>query len=166
MMIHPPYSLLKDLDQREREMVITSFSCSLNQLPPPTQSSGPSSPSKTNQVLLAWNKSDGGSWSSRCVLGMTCVMVGLEMGGLVSGQSHEAIAKGMPLVMESSEKVAKWSDKRICPKWRANELETIVPENLPRPSAHRRWEIVGFNTRDAPAVKMVARRSTGGCFSM
>lgn len=93
---------------------------------------------------------------------MTCVMVGLEM---VGGQSQEAIAKGMPSVVESSEKVAKWSDKRMCPKWRANELETIVPENLPRPSAHRRWEIVGFNTGDAPAVKMVVRRS-GGCFSM
>ncbi|XP_062024146.1 protein CHLOROPLAST VESICULATION [Rosa rugosa] len=161
MMIHPPPSCLKILIKRE--MAITSFSCSLNQLPPPTQSSGPFPPSKTNQVLLAC---DGGSWSSRCVLGMTCVMVGLEMGGFVSCQSHEAIAKGMPLVMESSEKVVKWSDKRICPKWRANELETIVPENLPRPSAHRRWEIVGFTTRDAPAVKMVARRSTGGCFSM
>ena len=97
-------------------------------------------------------------------------MVGLEMSGLVSDQSHElAIAKGMPLVMESGEKVAKWSDKqRSCPKWTANELETIIPENLPRPSAHRRWEIVGFNsTKDAPAVKiMVARRSSGGCFSM
>ncbi|XP_050363332.1 protein CHLOROPLAST VESICULATION [Argentina anserina] len=147
-------------------MAVSSFSCSLNQLPPPTQSSGPSSSPKTNQVL-AWNKSDGGSWSSRCVVGMTCVMVGLEMSGLGSGQSHEAIAKGMPLVMESGEKVAKWSEKRICPKWRANELETIVPENLPRPSAHRRWEIVGFNTKDAPAVKiMIARRSSGGCFSM
>lgn len=116
---------------------------------------------------LCRNKSDGGSWSSRCVVGMACVMVGLEMGGLVSGQSHEAIAKGMPpLVMESSEKFTKWSDKRMCPKWRANELETIVPENLPRPSAHRRWEIVRFNTRDAPLVKTVARRSSGGCFSM
>lgn len=94
-------------------------------------------------------------------MGMTCVMVGLEM---VSGQGQEAIAKGMPLVVASSEKVAKWSDRRICPKWRANELETIVPENLPRPSAHRRWEIVGFNTGDAPAVKMVVR--SGGCFSM
>ncbi|VVA15059.1 PREDICTED: forkhead box L2 [Prunus dulcis] len=143
-------------------MAITNFNCCLNP-PPPTQNLGssPSLPSKPNQVL-AWNKNDG-SWTKRCVLGMTAgIMIGLEMGSL------DAIAKGMPLplVTESSDqRVTKWSDKRMCPPWIPNSLETIVPENLPRPSAQRRSEVVGFS-KDAPAVKAVVVRRSGGCFAM
>lgn len=108
------------------------------------------------------NTNDG-SWTKRCVLGMAAgIMIGLEMGSL------DAIAKGMPLplVTESSDqRVTKWSDKRMCPPWIPNSLETIVPENLPRPSAQRRSEVVGFS-KDAPAVKTVVVRRSGGCFAM
>lgn len=59
----------------------------------------------------------------------------------------------------------KWSDTiRSCPAWRVNSLESIVPENLPRPSARRRTEAARFaaGAREAPVVKL----SAGGCFYM
>ncbi|KAM0968780.1 hypothetical protein ACFX13_017385 [Malus domestica] len=149
-------------------MTVTNFNCCLNP-PPSNQSHGssPSLPSKQNQVP-AWNKNDHGSWAKRCVVGMSCIMIGFEMGSVVSNQTHEAIAKVMPLPLEiatsSDQRVAKWSEKRMCPQWSPNSLETIVPENLPRPSAQRRWEAVGFS-KDAPAVQMVVRKG-GNCFAM
>lgn len=110
---------------------------------------------------------------SACAIGLSCMIIGLDTLGLVSSsQTQYAIAKeeilpiGIEVVVEgsSSKKVAKWSDKRMCPPWRLNSLETIVPENLPRPSAHRRWETVGYSN-DAPPLKLLIR-TTAHCFSM
>ncbi|GMN45210.1 hypothetical protein TIFTF001_014408 [Ficus carica] len=53
---------------------------------------------------------------------------------------HSAVAKEVPFKPNETVRVAKWSDRRMCPQWRLNSLESIVPENLPRPSARRRWE--------------------------
>ncbi|TQD76115.1 hypothetical protein C1H46_038337 [Malus baccata] len=100
---------------------------------------------------------------------MSCIAIGYGMGTLVSNQNYEAIANAMPSPLEretsSDQRVAKWSDKRMCPQWSPNSLETIVPENLPRPSAQMRWETVGFSNKDAPAVQMVVRKG-GNCFAM
>ncbi|KAB2629386.1 hypothetical protein D8674_034181 [Pyrus ussuriensis x Pyrus communis] len=149
-------------------MTVTNFNCCLN--PPPSNQnhgSSPSLPLKQNQSL-AWNKYAHGSWTNRCVLGMSCIAIGLEMGTLVSNQNYEAIANAMPSPLEietsSDQRVAKWSDKRMCPQWSPNSLETIAPENLPRPSAQRRCETVGFANKDAPAVQMVVRKG-GNCFA-
>ncbi|XP_023640492.1 uncharacterized protein LOC17888941 isoform X2 [Capsella rubella] len=61
----------------------------------------------------------------------------------------------------------RWSDKRTCPPWLENSLETIVPENLPRPSAHRRLELAGIAKGDAPPVgAVVTRVRRAGCFSV
>ncbi|CAN6832935.1 unnamed protein product [Brassica oleracea] len=61
----------------------------------------------------------------------------------------------------------RWSDKRACPPWLQNSLETIVPENLPRPSSRRRLELAGLGKRDAPPVgAVVTRASKAACFSM
>lgn len=61
----------------------------------------------------------------------------------------------------------RWSDKRTCPPWLEHSLETIVPENLPRPSAHRRLESAGLTKGDAPPVGAVVTRSNrAGCFSV
>lgn len=61
----------------------------------------------------------------------------------------------------------RWSDKRTCPPWLENSLETIVPENLPRPSAHRRLELAGLAKGDAPPVgAVVTRVNRAGCFSV
>ena len=61
----------------------------------------------------------------------------------------------------------KWSDTiRRCPAWRVNSLESIVPENLPRPSFRRRTEAARYaaTAGQAPALKFSA--TSGGCFSM
>lgn len=88
--------------------------------------------------------------------------------------SNLAIAKETSVAKESANYkysrgvgVARWSDKRMCPPWHVNSLETIVPENLPRPSAHRRWEAIGFS-KNAPAVKVTTGITTirNTCFSM
>ncbi|CAH2060529.1 unnamed protein product [Thlaspi arvense] len=61
----------------------------------------------------------------------------------------------------------RWSDKRMCPPWLQNSLETIVPENLPRPSSHRRLELARLGKRDAPLVDAVVTRvNRTACFSV
>jgi hypothetical protein len=97
---------------------------------------------------------------------MACMFVGSEMSNFVIDETHIAIAQeNMSFVVESN---TKWSNKRTCPAWRLNSLETIVPENLPRPSARRRWESVGYS-KNAPAVLEVALRTSTNatsCFSL
>lgn len=61
----------------------------------------------------------------------------------------------------------RWSDKRTCPPWLQNSLETIVPENLPRPSGHRRLDLAGLAKGDAPPVgAVVTRVNRAACFSV
>jgi hypothetical protein len=56
---------------------------------------------------------------------------------------------------------AKWSQKRMCPSWQGNNpLETIVPENLPRPAARRRYEVVRSTSKVAPPLSMSAKLKT------
>ncbi|PNX88573.1 hypothetical protein L195_g044679 [Trifolium pratense] len=64
---------------------------------------------------------------------------------------------------------AKWSQKRMCPSWQGNNpLETIVPENLPRPAARRRYEAVRSNSKTAPPLSMSVKLKSNrdSCFSM
>lgn len=71
---------------------------------------------------------------------------------------------------------ARWSDWRQCPQWHANSLENVVPENLPRPSARRRYNGVVAADKVAPApaaspdavLPFLALRSGSGmgCFSL
>jgi hypothetical protein len=63
----------------------------------------------------------------------------------------------------------KWSQKRMCPSWQGNNpLETIVPENLPRPAARRRYEAVTSTSKTAPPLSMSIKLNSNrdGCFSM
>lgn len=102
-------------------------------------------------------------WKTGCVLGLACMIIGLEAGDV---SKMSAVAEEIPTVTVSNSKAARWSDKRMCPPWQANSLETIVPENLPRPSARRKWEDIGFSN-NAPATKVtIARETRAGCFSM
>lgn len=102
------------------------------------------------------------------MLGTACVIIGLEVGCDSASGENLAVATEMQVVVESKEnlKGPRWSDKRMCPPWTQNSLETIVPENLPRPSAHRRWEGVGFSKNNAPAVKVIVIKRSNGCFSL
>jgi hypothetical protein len=71
---------------------------------------------------------------------------------------------------------ARWSDRRQCPPWRANSLENVVPENLPRPAPRRRPNgVAAADKAPAPApaaspdavLPFLALRSGGmGCFSL
>ncbi|KAF3447191.1 hypothetical protein FNV43_RR12371 [Rhamnella rubrinervis] len=159
-------------------------SCCFNLVPPnPPRSS----PSKTSKLICRNKDESSRPCTSPCVIGMACLIIGTEMGTslantqqtqnaiiakevansemvlLVDHEDHSAIDS----TSSSDNKVVKWSDKRTCPPWRLNSLETIVPENLPRPSARRKWEAVGYSysNKDAPPVKLVVRR-TPSCFSM
>ncbi|CAN6345773.1 unnamed protein product [Urochloa humidicola] len=66
----------------------------------------------------------------------------------------------------------RWSDRRQCPAWRGNPLENVVPENLPRAPARRRYNSVAFSAAAlAPAPDLVvppslAPRPGTGCFSL
>ncbi|KAE9452249.1 hypothetical protein C3L33_15850, partial [Rhododendron williamsianum] len=87
---------------------------------------------------------EGEITESQCVMGVACLIIGLEMDDSIGRGDGIAIAdQNMHQIVQSNEKGNRWSDKRGCPPWQVNSLETIVPEDLPRPAAHRRWEGVG-----------------------
>ncbi|CAN8284275.1 unnamed protein product [Cochlearia groenlandica] len=84
--------------------------------------------------------------------------------------SHVASVEAAVMKSPANEATApprRWSDKRACPPWLQNSLETIVPENLPRPSSHRRLELAGLGKRHAPPIgAVVTRGNRCGCFSV
>lgn len=72
-------------------------------------------------------------------------------------------------------KISRWSDKiRKCAPWRANSLEIIVPENLPRASQRRKWEGIAYNEfidvkkNAPPGIQVSASEisSDNYCFSL
>ncbi|ESQ46685.1 hypothetical protein EUTSA_v10000347mg [Eutrema salsugineum] len=84
-------------------------------------------------------------------------------------QTSDVASVEAAVVKSSAKEVVprRWSDKRTCPPWLENSLETIVPENLPRPSTHRRLELAGLAKRDAPQVgAVVTRVNRDACFSL
>ena len=109
-------------------------------------------------------------WRRKCVVSMACLVIGLQMGSF----EEAAIARDMnnnttPLtivVSKADHQVPRWSDKRMCPPWNLNSLETIVPENLPRPSARRRSEYIHYSSKTAPVIIISSRSSSSDCFSM
>ncbi|XP_031257729.1 uncharacterized protein LOC116115734 [Pistacia vera] len=148
-------------------MATVTTSCCLN------LSNPPSLPSKSTQIPRHGVKNE--KWRKECVVGMACCMIiGIEMGSVED--TSIALAQQdmrLPLIIEEvadseqqNNKVPRWSDKRMCPPWHLNSLETIVPENLPRPTARRRWETVRYS-KNAPVVKVTTvRSSSNSCFSM
>ncbi|PIN13564.1 hypothetical protein CDL12_13799 [Handroanthus impetiginosus] len=140
-------------------MAISTY-CSLNLLPPPPRST---SISRSPEVACPPKER---SWKSKCLLGLTCAIIGLELGNFgVVGDQESAIAVDMQLGPKIIIKAPRWSDQRACQPWRVNSLETIVPENLPRPSARRRWEATRFS-EVAPPVKVVAKSGSNSCFKL
>lgn len=93
-------------------------------------------------------------------MGLTCAIIGLESGDFGDLVNAKAVD-----VEPAVSKIVRWSDNRACLPWRLNTLETIVPENLPRPSARRRWEAAGFS-ETAPPVKVVVISGARGCFNL
>ncbi|CAL1388202.1 unnamed protein product [Linum trigynum] len=162
-------------------MAASSASCCLNRLSPPPATS--TLPSSFPAIQLPWF--NGEKLRSHCVVGMACMVIGLETAGSDWTAGAMMSSSGAADAGDLLEKVTaggnekltrgpRWSDKRMCPSWQHNSLETIVPENLPRPSASRRSESVeltgGGSARDSPAagdggfVKREGR--LGSCFSI
>ncbi|GMG99028.1 hypothetical protein Nepgr_000868 [Nepenthes gracilis] len=151
-----------------------SASCCFNLLPPPldpntaTASITASTMSARTTTTLLPRESDQKSWGIKCVLFISCTILGLEMGNdIMNSERYAATAVKEPpsAAVETSKKAGRWSDKRGCPPWNFKSYETIVPENLPRPSAHRKWEAVGYSQL-APSVLRISIKTKSNCFSM
>lgn len=111
-----------------------------------------------------------------------CTIIGLEFSDPVASSAHESMAHEEIIMIGEVDEVvlnnslsvsvgsggAKWSQKRACPPWRGNALETIVPENLPRPAARRRYEAVRSTSKTAPPLSEAfkIKSNSYSCFSM
>ncbi|KAI4379766.1 hypothetical protein MLD38_006020 [Melastoma candidum] len=147
--------------------------------PPPSPTPSPARPQ-----LLAPETSDGPSQVRRklCVAGAaTIVVLGLWGGrdptfptrGARDSVPDKATAVALVKPGEGSRKGRgqRWSDSiQGCPPWRLNSLQVVVPENLPRPSFHRRWESVENPGPGAPSSSTAVTKPVvggkPGCFSM
>ncbi|OEL14297.1 hypothetical protein BAE44_0024681 [Dichanthelium oligosanthes] len=146
-------------------MAVSSISCSLKP-PAPVKEASPRlqpSPPVTN---TPWS----GGLSRACMAAAACVVIGTAGVGDAAVVSR-AGGGGDFVAVVDARAPPRWSDRRECPPWRANSLENIVPENLPRPSARRRFNSIRTPDR-APALApelvtpFLALHSGLGCFSL
>jgi len=95
-------------------------------------------------AVIVLCRADGLRRAGVAATAAACVVMGAAGGGDVAASTtpRDAAVVVAP----------RWSDRRECPPWRANSLENIVPENLPRPSARRRFNSVKRAPRKAPAL--------------
>ncbi|KAI4337358.1 hypothetical protein L6164_015786 [Bauhinia variegata] len=152
--------------------MITRTICCLNLPPPPPATSKPSLPTNPPQVSLVR------CWRRQCfcvVMGVAFSLTGVDVPNFnfkLVGGNEIAIANANAQPMSRSERkvnIEKWSEKRACASWRPNSLESIVPENLPRPKARRRYEAVDHSgSLDAPplAAQALKHDANASCFSM
>ncbi|EES18729.1 hypothetical protein BDA96_09G255500 [Sorghum bicolor] len=156
--------------------IISCCCCCLGPPAPPKESSAgarrPQAPAGVSVSSHALRRA--------CVAAAACAMVGISGGGGGADMAL-ALARGGGAFASRTDVVAvsvgaarakappRWSDRRQCPPWRANSLENIVPENLPRPSAPRRFDSVSASAAapdlSAPPSFLALRPGTG-CFSL
>ncbi|WCJ42429.1 Protein CHLOROPLAST VESICULATION [Euphorbia peplus] len=130
--------------------------CCLNLSPPPSSSK------TTHQI--SWLKNE--KWRSQCLIGMGCVIIGVDFSIQPPNNIATAIEIRSTVAKESRNK-ERWSDKRICPSWNLNSLETIMPENLPRPATRRRWEpIASTKNVPPPEVQVAVKIINNDCFTL
>ncbi|KAL9313319.1 hypothetical protein ACSQ67_018771 [Phaseolus vulgaris] len=127
-------------------------------------------PSKAKPPHLSSVKNEACWKRQGVVMGVAWYVIGIEMCNSMT-LAHEMIQiTTLPInqVSNASNAGAKWSQKRTCPPWQGNSLETIVPENLPRPSARRRYEAVRSSSKTAPPLSAPTKIPSynGSCFSM
>ncbi|CAD6271114.1 unnamed protein product [Miscanthus lutarioriparius] len=111
-----------------------------------------------------------------CVAAAACTVIGMAGGrgdmALALARGGGAVAVPVDVALGAARAKApppRWSDRRQCPPWRANSLENIVPENLPRPSAPRRFDSVSASAAapDLAAPPSFLGQLPGtGCFSL
>ncbi|RCV16425.1 hypothetical protein SEVIR_3G139000v4 [Setaria viridis] len=151
-------------------MAVSSISCALKPPAPVKEASARLQPSPP-----ATNTPWSGGLRRACAAAAACVVIGTAGGGDAAlargGATVVPRAAGDVVAAVDARAPPRWSDRRECPPWRANSLENIVPENLPRPSARR-----SFNSIKAPergpalapeAVAPFLEPHSGlGCFSL
>lgn len=102
-----------------------------------------------------------------------CAAMGMAGGGDIAlardGASVAAWTDAMGAARTKAP--ARWSERRQCPPWRANSLENVVPENLPRPPAPRRFDSVWVSAAAPdlvapPSSALAAVRPGTCCFSL
>ncbi|XP_022981718.1 uncharacterized protein LOC111480783 [Cucurbita maxima] len=130
----------------------------------------------SSKVARLSAKDDRGTWRirSRCALGLASLILAIEFGDISVAVETQALESPPQVVDSRRVKISRWSDKRKCAQWRANSLEIIVPENLPRPSQRRKWETIAFtDVENAPAVQfwlhdvmIITCSQNGGCSRM
>ncbi|XP_042486243.1 uncharacterized protein LOC122066493 [Macadamia integrifolia] len=153
------------------------INCCLN-ISPPLPPSSSSSPLKVNQIPRSFcrqrkaGKEESGSWRNQVVVGVACMIIGFEMVPIVMNNSDTCTFAEELQFINNGKGNEKWSEKRMCPPWRMNSLETIVPENLPRPSAHRKFEAISnlssSSSSTAPSTwsRVTVKAVRSNCFSM
>lgn len=112
---------------------------------------------------------DDGNWTRRSLTtAASCVMIVTSVGDSLCN-AVEFHQEYVPLMETKVVAGNRWSDRRVCPAWNINSLESIVPENLPRPSRKKRIEATKTNIdRTAPKVGggVVVLRHNSSCFSL
>ncbi|CAN6456233.1 unnamed protein product [Victoria cruziana] len=110
------------------------------------------------------------SWNNQVAPKLTCIIIGVGAGFLGGGEvrlSAAATAEGAKaeevVVAAERGRSVRWSEARRCPQWSPNSLETVVPENLPRPWSKRNYQ-VGIIDHSAPLLGGSMRG--GSCFSL
>ncbi|XP_010230998.1 uncharacterized protein LOC100843339 [Brachypodium distachyon] len=152
--------------------VSSAISC-CQQLRPPGPPPAPreEGSSSSSRIPLSRRRACFLAAAAACVVAVAAGGAG-EAAAMARGAPHEHEAAAAVRVQAGA--AARWSERRQCPPWRANSLENVVPENLPRPSARRRYNGVGErDPAPAPAASpeavlpFLALRSGGmGCFSL
>ncbi|KAL1202342.1 Protein CHLOROPLAST VESICULATION [Cardamine amara subsp. amara] len=148
------------------------ISCCLNLPLLDSNSTQSSSPLLKTTSKISWRRTEDATEprTRKCslVLGVVAtVVIGAIQISDVASVEAAVVKSPMKDVAVGVAPLRRWSDKRTCPPWLENSLETIVPENLPRPSAHRRLELARLAKGDAPPVgAVVTRANRAGCFSV
>ncbi|KAF8716135.1 hypothetical protein HU200_026409 [Digitaria exilis] len=122
-------------------MAASSISCSLKPPAPVKEASARLQPSPPATTTTPWSN----GLRRACVAAAACAVIATASGGEGGAAVVLPRADGVVVAVDARAAPPRWSDRRECPPWRANSLENIVPENLPRPSARRR-----FNSIKAP----------------
>ncbi|CAL4894980.1 unnamed protein product [Urochloa decumbens] len=150
-------------------MAASSISCCLGRLPAPPKEAAASTAIRSSSLRRA------------CVAAAACAVMGTAAGG-AGADMVLALARDGAVTSRADDVAAakvrprappRWSDRiRKCPPWRANSLENVVPDNLPRAPARGRFSSVSISDAAvAPAPDLVlapsmAPRPGTGCFSL
>ncbi|KAJ4958326.1 hypothetical protein NE237_025437 [Protea cynaroides] len=135
------------------------INCCLNISPPPLLPPLSFSTLKSNGISRK-EMEERRSWRNQVLVGAACMIIGSSP--LMMKNDSCAYAEELKFIAKEE----RWSEKRICPPWMMNSLETIVPENLPRPSAHRKFEAITLSSTAPLSSQTTVKAIKSNCFSL